>query len=185
MQHKGTPRLETPRLILRRFVPEDAEAAFRHWTSDDEVTRYLTWPTHQTPEVTEGFIRWVTDGYAAPDSYQWAIELKSNHALVGNISAVGCNEAIDAIELGWVLGRAWWGQGIMPEAAGAVLRFFFEEVGANRVWAGHDIENGKSGRVMEKIGMRREGTLRAAGRNNRGIVDMAVYGVTRADWLSK
>ncbi len=70
----------------------------------------------------------------------------------------------------------------MPEAAGRVLRFLFEEVGANRVSARHDANNPKSGRVMQKLGMRREDTLRSAVRNNRGIVDVAVYALLRGEY---
>ena len=51
MQHCGTKRLETERLILRRYVSEDAAAVYKNWASDDEVTKYLTWPTHKSQEI--------------------------------------------------------------------------------------------------------------------------------------
>ena len=111
----------------------------------------------------------------------WGIVEKESGKLIGNISVVRLIEEIDAAELGWALGRAWWGRGIMPEAARAVLKFLFDEVGANRVYAGHDAENQKSGRVMQKIGMTYEGRQRAAGRNNRGVVDMDQYAILKGD----
>ena len=181
MKHQGTKRLETRRLILRPLTAADAPSMYRNWASDDEVTRYLTWPTHVAAEDTVRFVDWCLDGYRQPSAYLWGIEMKDSGQLVGTISAVKCQEAIDEVELGWALGRAWWGQGIMPEAAEEVVRFFFEEVGAHRVCAAHDTNNAKSGRVMQKIGMRHEGTLRAAGRNNQGIVDMDVYAILRED----
>ena len=64
------------------------------------------------------------------------------------------------MELGWVIGRKYWGKGYTPEAATKVLDILFDEVGANCVYAGHDVNNTKSGRVMQKIGMKYEGILR-------------------------
>ena len=182
MEHKGTVRLETERLVLRPLAPEDAEAVYRNWASDEEVTRYLTWQPHESAEASAAFIRRMTELCEAPSAYNWGIELKELGQVVGSISVVHAEEDIGALELGWALGRAWWGRGIMPEAAGRVLRFLFEEVGADRIVARHDVDNPKSGRVMQKIGMRHEGTLRASARNNRGIVDMEVYAILRRDF---
>lgn len=181
MNHLGTQRLETDRLVLRRFVGEDAAAMYANWASDDEVTRYLTWPTHKSPGVTAAFLAGVVGSYADPAVYQWGIELKATGELIGNISAVRCDDDIGLVELGWVIGRRWWGRGITTEAAGEVIRFFFDEVGANRICAGHDVNNPGSGRVMQKVGMRLEGCMRSAGRNNCGIVDVNLYAILRRD----
>ena len=181
MNHLGTRRLETDRLALRRFDGGDAPAMYANWASDDEVTRYLTWPTHPSVDATAAYLEQVVASYGDPAVYQWGIELKATGELIGNISAVRCEDAIGMFELGWVLGRRWWGRGIMTEAAGEVVRFFFEEVGANRVCAGHDVNNPRSGRVMEKVGMRFEGCLRGAGRNNCGIVDVNLWAILRQD----
>lgn len=88
---------------------------------------------------------------------------------------------MNAAEIGYCLGRAYWGRGIMPEALCAVLDFMFDEAGFNRIAACHDVGNPKSGRVMEKSGMKYEGTLRQAGKNNQGICDIACYAVLRSD----
>jgi len=181
MNHKGTVLLETDRLILRPFVSEDAEAVFNNWANDDEVTKYLTWPTHQSVEQTKEFMNFCLSCYEQPDGYQWGIELKDTHELIGNISVVRINEAVDAASLGWVLGRKWWGQEIMPEAAEKVISYLFREVGAKRIDAEHDVNNPKSGRVMEKVGMKYEGTFRQFARNNQGIVDCAIYSVLSAE----
>ena len=75
MNHLGTRELATERLTLRRFEIEDAENMFYNWASDPEVTKYLTWPTHKSVEVTETIIKeWVSQ-YDRKDFYQWAIEL--------------------------------------------------------------------------------------------------------------
>ena len=87
MNHQGTIRIETPRLILRRFVIEDAPAAFRNWTSDPEVTKFLRWPTHPHVGVTESVLNDWISSYEKPDFYQWAIELKELGEPIGSIAS--------------------------------------------------------------------------------------------------
>ncbi len=183
MEHKGTILLETDHLLLRPFRTEDAEQFYLNWASDPDVTRFLSWQTHEGASATASYLEsMVLPSYEKPDFYDWGIELKATHSLIGNISVVSLDEAIGAAELGWVLSRRHWGQGIMPEAARAVVEFLFNQVGVNRVWARHDVNNTKSGRVMQKLGMKNEGTLRQAARNNQGIVDVVVYGLLKAEW---
>ena len=183
MKHCGTQRLETERLILRRFVSEDAEAMYKNWASDSEVTKYLTWPTHSSIEVS----KFVTDdwvnSYSNEKYYQWAIVLKENGDVpIGSISAVNMNEDISMIHIGYCIGRNWWNKGITSEAMKAVMNFFFEEVEANRIEARHDPENPNSGKAMEKCGMKYEGTMRSADRNNQGICDAAYYALLKSEW---
>ena len=88
MEHKGTVTIETERLILRRFTAEDAEAAYCNWTSDDEVTEFLRWPTHRSLEVTKKVLNsWIAE-YDRAEYYQWAIVLKDINEPIGTISAV-------------------------------------------------------------------------------------------------
>ena len=183
MEHVGTRRLETARLILRRYVPEDARQMYAHWASDDAVTKYLTWPTHPDEGVTQGLIdNWV-ERYADPSVYHWGIELRDGGALIGDISVVHLSERARAAELGWCMGRAWWGKGYMPEAARAVLRYLFRDAGFNRVCAAHDVNNPKSGRVMQKIGMRFEGIGRQEGANKQGLCDLAHYAILAEEFV--
>lgn len=182
MKHCGTQRLETERLVLRRFTAEDAEAMYRNWARDGEVTKFLTWKPHADAGVTRALLENWAASYADERYYQWAITLKElGDEPVGSISAVGLDDAVSSVEIGYCLGRAWWRRGLMTEALGAVLAFFFDEVGANRAEAKHDPRNPNSGRVMRKCGMRYEGTSRSAGRNNQGICDLCRYAVLRAD----
>ena len=183
MNHCGTVQLETDRLILRRFAVNDAESFFFNWASDDEVTRYLTWPTHQSTAVSRGYMEYCVKGYDDPAFYQWGIELKDTHELIGNISVVKVIDEIGSLEFGWVIGKKYWGNGYTAEAGLKLIDFFFDQVGANRICAGHDVNNPNSGRVMQKIGMKFEGILRQSARNNQGIVDMAYYSIIKSDRL--
>ena len=101
MNHIGTIELTTERLTLRRFELEDAASAYYNWTSDPEVTKYLTWPTHQSVEQTEQVIKefWIAN-YDKKDFYEWAIELNEIEQPIGSISAVRVDDNIDAVEIG-------------------------------------------------------------------------------------
>ena len=177
----GTKRIETPRLLLRPFVPEDAEAMYRNWASDPAVTEFLTWPPHSGPEVTRRLLEDWCSRYTEGSCFQWGIELKSLGEVIGSIAAVKLNEVTEAADLGYCLGKPWWGQGLMPEALRAVLDYLFDQVGLGRAAACHDPRNPKSGRVMEKAGMKLEGTWRQAGRNNLGICDEVWHSMIRSD----
>ena len=183
LTHKGTKIIETDRLILRRFTMEDAEPMFRNWASDDQVTKHLTWPTHAGVEVTRMVLSdWIA-GYAGDKFYQWAIVLKENGPEpIGSISAVHIKEKTRCATMGYCMSRTHWGKGIMAEALTAIVDFFFEEVGINRVEADHDPNNPASGRVMEKAGMTYEGTMRQAGHSNQGIIDVSRWAILRQDW---
>ena len=181
MNKIGTKTIETERLILRRFKIEDANDMFNNWASDPEVTKYLTWPVHEDVSFTKTLLsRWI-DQYEDGSYFNWAMELKESGAVIGNISVVHLDEKVDGAEMGYCMSRAFWGKELMPEALKAVMDFLFDEVGLNRVAAYHDSNNPKSGRVMDKAGMKYEGTLRAAAKNNQGISDRVYHAMLRSD----
>ncbi len=181
MKLTGTQTLETSRLILRQFRVEDAEAMYRNWASDPEVTRYLTWPPHPDAGITRMLLQdWVAR-YADGSSFNWAIVPKEEQQPVGGISVVRLDAEAGIAEIGYCLGRAFWGRGFMPEALRAVIDYLFDTAEVNRIVATHDARNPNSGRVMRKAGLRFEGVMRGAGRNNQGVCDDVVYGLLRTD----
>ena len=181
MQHKGTKTLETARLILRRAQLSDAQPMFDNWASDPEVTKYLTWPTHENVDTT----RWVLDswikGYDSDAYYQWIITLRGDDQPIGSISVVSMDERMEKAEIGYCIGSAWWHRGFTSEAMRAVIDYLFDEVGMNRIEARHDPRNPHSGGVMRKCGMQYEGTARAADRNNQGICDACHYAILASE----
>ena len=180
MHHIGTVVIETERLILRRFRPADAEDMFRNWAQSENVTRYLTWTPHADIEQTRAYIQYKIDRYT-DNCYAWVIEYRPTHEAIGAIDVISSREDIACAVIGYCLSESYWGQGIMTEALGTVIRFLFDEVGYNRIEATHDVNNPASGRVMEKCGLRYEGTLRQAGRNNQGICDTVIRAILRED----
>ena len=185
LTHKGTLTLQTPRLILRKAVREDAQAMFRNWASDPEVTKYLTWPTHKNQETSRAVLDMWVRGYEKPDQYQWMIVLKEIGEPIGTIGSVQHRDDIGEFEIGYCIGKRWWHQGIMSEALTAVMAFLFGEVGANRIEAKHDTRNPHSGGVMRKCGMQYEGTSPSSDRNNQGICDIVTYGILHSNYKGK
>jgi aspartyl-tRNA(Asn)/glutamyl-tRNA(Gln) amidotransferase subunit C len=185
MNHIGTREIATERLTLRRFEIEDAENMFYNWANDPEVTKYLTWPAHESVDTTETILKEWISKYDEKDFYQWAIELNDLEQPIGTISAIKTDERVESVEIGYCIGKSFWNNGYMTEALTAIIRFFINEVGAGRVWARHDTENQNSGKVMAAAGMDYEGTLRHAGFNNQGICDEAVYAKVRSAALDE
>lgn len=182
MKNCGTQRIETDRLILRRYTLEDADAMYKNWASDSEVTKFLTWQPHSSVDVSRSIIEDWLKKYSDEKYYQWAIVLKDNgNEPIGDISVGHMNEDIFMVHIGYCLGRAWWRRGIMSEALKAVTDFMFDTVEVNRVESRHDPRNPNSGKVMQKCGMKYEGTLRSADRNNQGICDACYYALLRSE----
>ena len=182
MKHLGTKILETDRLILRPFRAEDAQTMYDNWASDPEVTRFLSWPAYKGIDDAHSILKiWLAE-YQKPDFYQWAIVLKELDAPIGSISVVNSDDRVEMAEIGYCIGKNWWGRGIMPEAAKAVMAYLFEEVGIQRLEVGHDPDNSASGAVIRKCGFRYEGTLRQRIRSNRGITDVAWYSMLKEEY---
>lgn len=183
MNHLGTKTIETERLILRPFRLSDSADMYNNWANNCQVTQFLTWPTHASQDVSEMILtEWVQEA-GNLTKYQWCIEWKENHQAIGGISAVLIKEETESVEIGYCIGEAYWNKGIMTEAFREIIRFFFEEVKCNRIYAEHDVQNPNSGKVMTKAGLTYEGTLKEAGHNNTGICDMAIYGITKKMYL--
>ena len=170
-----TKTFETQRLVLRKGTLSDCDDIYNSYASRDKVTEFMSWQTHKSvKDTTEYLQNVVLPGYKQ-EYYCWYIELKETGKVVGNISVVNFNKEKKSAELGWVLSDDYWGNGIMPEAAKVVLDYL-TELGFVRISARHNVENSKSGRVMQKIGMKFEGVLRKSTFDNRGnLIDTAIY----------
>ena len=183
MKHLGTKYLETERLELRKFVIEDAKDMFNNWASDAKVTKFLTWPAHESMEVSASVLEEWTKAYSQPDYCQWAIILKGNgNDPIGCIGVNTIDERTEMAHIGYCLGRQWWHQGIMSEALKRVIEFLFDEVEVKRIESRFDPNNLHSGAVMEKCGMKYEGTLRMADWNNQGICDASYYTILKDEY---
>lgn len=147
----------TPRLLLRKLRPDDAESIFAEYAQDPEVARFLVWLPHQHIGQTREFLALCDAGWDRGDNLVWGITILPSERVVGTVSARLHGYKVD---VGYCLARRYWGQGIVTEALDAVVRWLRTQPGVERIWALCDAANPASARVMEKVGMQREGVLR-------------------------
>ena len=148
--------IETARLVLRRFRPDDAPvlAAYR---SDPAVARYQGWTPPLSPTAADALVREFAGGDPGqPGWFQYAIELKADGCLLGDVG-VNLHENRMQAELGFTLAVDRQGRGYATEAVRAVLHDLFERRGLHRVSAECDARNVRSARLLERVGFQREG----------------------------
>ncbi len=182
MNYLGTKSLETNRLLLRKFELGDASDMYNNWASNPNVTKFLVWEPYKNVADVKEYIQSVIDKYEKPDIYDWVIVDKISGQAIGNISVVSINEQTSCIKIGYCLGEEFWHKGIMAEAFKRVIKFLFEEAECNRIESTHDVANPNSGKVMEKCGLKYEGTLRQAAVNNQGVYDCVVRSILKSEY---
>ena len=140
--------LETNRLMLRSWREDDAEELYKY-ASDPDVGPPAGWPPHTSVENSREIIRTVL---SASETY--AVCLKEDGKPIGSVGLHRNDiaENDDEYELGYWIGKPFWGQGLIPEASREMLRHAFEDLGMARIWCGHYDGNIKSRRVQEKLG---------------------------------
>ena len=149
----GSDVLMTQRLILRRWNQKDAEDLYRY-ACDPDVGPIAGWPPHKNPDESRAVIRDVLNGREA-----YAICLKEDGRAIGAIELklnghTDLTDRDDECEIGYWLGKPFWGRGIVPEAVTEMLRRAFEDIGMQKVWVGYYEGNSKSKRVQEKCRFR-------------------------------
>ena len=148
--------IETSRLKLRSPVIEDAPAIFEQYAQDEEVTKYMTWRSHSDIKTTQKYLQECLDDIAAQTAWYSMILFKQENQVIGMIRLQCQNYHA---ELGYVLARPYWNQGLMSEALQPLIDRAIAQHNIYRVWAVCDLENFASARVLEKVGMIREGIL--------------------------
>lgn len=149
--------LKTDRLRLRKAKLADAEAIFRQYAQDPEVTKYVSWRAHQSIEETREYLRMCSLAWDVGKAFHWVIEGAEDRQVMGMIVA---RVNAEKWELGFVLARKYWGKGYMTEVLRGIIAWGLKQKDIYRIWAVCDIDNAASARVMEKAGMQREGVLR-------------------------
>lgn len=147
----------TKRLTLRPPVLADADAVFHNYAQDPEVTRFLVWRPHVDVAETESFLESCLERWNSGEELTWVITLHGSDEAIGMV-AVRPDGHI--AEIGYVLARSYWDQGLMTESVRRVKEWLCGSPEIYRVWATCDVENLSSARVLEKVGMQREGVLR-------------------------
>lgn len=174
------PTLCTPRLILRPFTLADAPDVQRLAGEWDIAARTLVIPHPYPDGLAEEWIRTHPKDFAAGSSANFAVTLIDN-TLCGAIG-LGLVPENQLAELGYWIGKPFWGKGYCTEAAAALLQFGFKDLGLNRIQATHYSDNPASGRVMQKIGMVHEGRRRQHTYRWGAFKDIELYGILQQDW---
>ena len=188
MGHKKSPNcietktLFTDRLILRKFKIEDADGMYKNWATDFECCKFLSWDVHQSIEVTKSVIQsWINE--YEKGSYNWIVELKDTHEVIGSISAVTISIKDNTVELGYCYGAKFWGNGYATEALRAVIQYLLNECNLYLIEARHISGNPASGKVMAKAGMHKDAVLknRRINKYTKERNDVIIYSITKED----
>lgn len=177
------PRLETERLILRPLTLEDAPHIFEY-ARNPNVSRYTLWEPHQSVKDSEGYVLdYALPHYRKETPEPWGITLKSDpDKIIGTVGLFWASKPSKSMELAYAIGEPYWGKGIVVEASRACINFVFRDLDVIRIQARCKSENLASARVMEKLGMKFEGTLRSAILHRNRHWDMHYYGVLQDEW---
>lgn len=179
------PILTTPRLTLRAFEDADAEPLFEH-AKNPKVTRFTLWDHHKSVADSVAFVRdYARLRYLEGLLEPYAITIAPDPRPVGACGCFWASQPNRTMELGYWIAEPFWGQGIAVEACRAVLAYSFAQVQPERMQARVIVGNTPSSRVLDKLGFRYEGTLRASLLRRGNIEDVMIYAVLRGEWEQK
>ncbi len=178
------PTLRTRRLVLRPFTLDDASVIQELAGAHEVAIGTLTVPHPYEDGMAEDWIQGLDRDWQDREALALAMEAEP-HGLVGTVGLVELEIPHGRAELGYWVGVPYWGRGYATEGGSAVLEYAFNVLGLNRVWAQHFTRNPASGRVLEKLGFRREGTLRSHHRRFGEFEDAAVYGTLASEWRNR
>ena len=180
IRHTGTVEIETDRLLLRAILLSDAQSLYE-LVSDEEVLKYLSGiPVYTGKEMAVDYIKnKLTKKYQNADFYDWAVVLKSENKIIGRICVYKQDDERRMADLVWYLNGNYRNRGYISEAVKAVINHLFE-IGFERIEAFADVENKASTKVMAKVGMQYEGTLRTYDcRSEDSLYDAEVWSIIK------
>ena len=178
---KPYPTLRTDRLVLREFTAEDASDVQR-LVGEWEVARMMSHLPHPYEDgMAEEWIATHRPAFEGGERLTFAVVLREGGTLIGSIT-LHLNALDENAELGYWIGKPYWGQGYCTEAAKELVRYGFEDLGLHRIHANHLGSNLPSGKVMQKVGMNYEGTRPEHYKRWGVYEDRVEYGLLAHDW---
>jgi|SRR6516164_495548 len=174
----GFPILRTDRLVLRSFNLVDAPEIQRLAGHRDIAATTMRIPHPYEDGMAEKWLASIERSFEKGEAIVWAITRKKDGQLLG-ATGLEIRAEDERAELGYWIGKPYWGQGYCTEAARAVVQYGFEYLRLNRIKAHHFAQNPASGRVLQKIGMIREGRLVQEIKKWGEFVDLEIYGIVR------
>ena len=178
MNHLGTIELNTDRLVLRRFRETDAEDVCNSFLNDEGFLYYAN-KSPMSIEQEKASLKMIAERYGSKKYYNWLITLKDG-TVIGSVN-LRVDDLDESLEFNYAVDDRHQNNGYMTEALGAVKVFAVNELNARRFFGGCDVNNTASKRVMEKSGLRYEGTIRNHLKLKDGYHDMMVYSYDRKE----
>ncbi|HEX2268407.1 MAG TPA: GNAT family N-acetyltransferase [Pyrinomonadaceae bacterium] len=181
MDEQSLPVITTPRLSLRWIGEDDVDALYEIF-SDPQVVRYWSFGPLANREAAAAMQREIAESNLKDMSWKWGIALREDNRLIGTATLFYLNLSNGRAEIGYAMGRAYWGKGYMNEALTALIVHAFETVKLRRLEADVDPRNTPSIRTLERLGFQREGFLRERWHVEGEIQDALFYGLLKREW---
>ncbi|PGZ95219.1 GNAT family N-acetyltransferase [Bacillus pseudomycoides] len=178
------PTLTTERLCLRPLTIQDALDVFEY-ASNTKISTYTVWYPHETLQDSQIFVQSILDQYENGEMATYGIELKEEKKIIGTCGFIDYEESHHKAELAYALSPDYWGRGIATEAAKACIHYGFEVLQLNRIEAGCHASNVQSERVMKRLGMQYEGTLRKDMFVKGAYRDTKMYAILQDEYNAK
>ncbi len=178
------PKLETERLLLRKLRYKDVQDIY-DYAHDEEVAQFVMWDAHHSELETLEFLNVVISLYNKNEPAPWGIELKETKRIIGTIGFVSLESEHNKAEVGYTLAKRYWNKGLMTEALKKVIEFGFEKMKLNRIEARCIKENEQSIKVLLKVGMKEEGTLRQFLYVKKNFQDIKVFSILKSEYFMK
>jgi RimJ/RimL family protein N-acetyltransferase len=184
MHWERLPTIDASRVSLRWISTADTDAFYAIY-SNPEVMRYWSTPPLIDREAAASLIKKIHEDWKRRAILKWGLALRTDNQLIGSITLFNLDFNHRRAEIGYALGRDYWGQGYMNEALMAVLKYAFEELDLHRIEADVDPRNTASIKTVERLGFQREGYLRERWQINGEIQDAFFYGLLRHEWVGQ
>ena len=178
------PTISAQRVLLRSLRDDDRPALFEVF-SDPETMRYWSSPPWTKESQASEYLEEIRTGLRTRSFFQWGLARRSDDHVLGTCTLFAYHEPCRRAEVGFILGRRHWGQGLMTEGFQALLRHSFEELGLRRLEADTDPRNTGSIRLLERMGFQREGLMRERWEVGGEIQDSVLFGLLRREWMAE
>lgn len=178
------PIIATERILLRELTDDDVPALFEIF-SHPEVMRYWSSPPLKSTAQARALLEHIRESFRKQDLFQWGIALQNENHIIGTCTLAQLDASNRRAEIGYVLARTYWGQGLMHQALPALVDFAFTTLMLNRIEADVDPRNAASLRLLERLGFQREGLLRERWIVGDEIQDSVLLGLLRREWTGR
>ncbi len=177
------PVIKTERLILRPFNHEDVNDLFEY-ASNPDITKYVLWYPHTSKYESLEFINNTVEAYIKNEPSPWAIEFVQTNKVIGSIGFNNYSIQNEKADIGFAISKKYWGKGITVEALKPIIEYSFKKLNLHRLEAHCIVSNKASARVLEKAGMKYEGTFREFTKVKGKFISAKFYAILKSDWSS-